>query len=97
MRERATAVPVKRRRRRACRSADAAHLEARFGQPLLKVCNRGRIFRIHVSGRRDELDDLEPVCPDLQQLIATEVLLTVQVRRHPELPFCHKPKHLSYN
>ena len=81
--------------RRPCRAADAADFEPRFRQPLLKVCDRGRILGIHVSGRRDELDDLEPARSDLQQLIATKALLAIQVRRHPELPFCHRPKHLS--
>ena len=41
--------------------------------------------------RRDELDGLEPVRPNFQQLIAAKALLAVQVRRHSELPFCHRP------
>jgi hypothetical protein len=64
---------------------------------LLKVCDRGRIFEIQVSRGRDELDDVESMGPDFQQLIATKALLAVQVRRHPEQPICHKPKHLSDN
>ncbi len=81
----------RRRRGRPGRSADAADVEPCFRQPLLKVRDRCRILGLHVPRRRDELDGLEPVRPNLQQLIAAKALLAVQIRRHPELPFSHVP------
>ena len=71
---------------------DAAHGQTGFGDPLLNLGDRRQIFEVDVCAFRDELDRLESVRRYLEQLIASQTLRPVEMRRHPEQSFGHRAK-----
>jgi len=49
-----------------------------------------------MARRGNELDDLEPARRDFQEVLPRQPLTLVEVRRHPELPFRHRPNFSLY-
>ena len=93
-RERQRRSPAAPREALGDRRVHAVQLESGFREPLLQIGDRRRIVVIEMRPRREQLDRLEPMRRDLEQMVAGQPLSVVEVRRHPELSFRHKPKHL---
>ena len=59
---------------------DAPQIETRFREPLLQVRHRCGVVVVEVRPRGENLDHLESVRRDLQQVIAAQTLMVIEVR-----------------
>jgi hypothetical protein len=70
----------------ANRCVDAVQFEASVSQPLLQVGHRRRIVVVEMRAGGEQLDTIESVRANLDQMLASQPLAVVKVRRHPEGP-----------
>jgi hypothetical protein len=68
------------------------HHQAGLCDPLLEIGDRGGAVIVEVRPGSEELHRLETVRRDLEEMLAGQALRVVEMRRHPELTFRHKPK-----
>ena len=69
------------------RRVDAVQRQAPLGQPAAQVTDARGVVVVEVRPRREQLDGVEPVCADLEQMVPTQPLTVIEVRRDAERSF----------